>query len=130
MTNTTTDITTDITTDVVARYLTAWNTTDGRPRAKAVAAVFTEDARYVDPLADVTGHEAITALIGGVHAQFPGFVFGPVGDPDAHHDVVRFRWGLGPDGAGEPPVIGADAVTLAPDGRIALVVGFLDRVPA
>lgn len=117
-------------TDIVDRYLTAWNTTDAEARAEAVAEVFTEDARYVDPLADVTGHEAITALIGGVHTQFPGFVFGPVGEADAHHDIVRFRWGLGPDGDGEPPVIGADAVTLAPDGRIALVIGFLDKVPS
>ncbi|WP_181780247.1 nuclear transport factor 2 family protein [Pseudonocardia pini] len=115
-------------TQIVNEYLTAWNTTDAEQRAKAVAAVFTDDARYVDPLADVTGHEAIVALIGGVHQQFPGFTFSPVGEPDGHHDVVRFRWGLGPEGA-EPPVVGADAVTLAEDGRIALVVGFLDRVP-
>ena len=117
-------------TQLATRYIAAWNETDPAARRDAVAALYAPDARYVDPLADVTGHEAITALIGGVHTQFPGFVFGPVGEAEAHHDVVRFRWGLGPDGAGEPPVIGADAVTLAPDGRIALVVGFLDKVPA
>ncbi|GAA1860580.1 nuclear transport factor 2 family protein [Pseudonocardia ailaonensis] len=115
-------------TDIVNEYLTTWNTTDDAARAEAVAAVFTEDARYVDPLADVTGHAAITALIGGVHQQFPGFTFTPVGAADAHHDVVRFRWGLGPQGV-EPPVIGADGVTLAEDGRITQVIGFLDKLP-
>jgi hypothetical protein len=110
-------------TQIVNEYLTAWNTTDDEARAKAVAAVFTEDARYVDPLADVTGHEQITALIGGVHQQFPGLAFEALGDPDAHHDVIRFRWSLG-------PVEGADSVTLADDGRITLVIGFLDKLPA
>ncbi|MCW0215826.1 MAG: nuclear transport factor 2 family protein [Pseudonocardia sp.] len=114
--------------DSVRYYLDAWNATDPDDRAKAVAAVFTEDARYVDPLADVTGHDAIAALIAGVQQQFPGFVFSPVGEPDAHHDVGRFRWGLGPEGE-EPPVVGADSVVLAEDGRVSLVLGFLDRVP-
>jgi hypothetical protein len=121
-------MTNTISLDSVTFYLDAWNNTDPDARAEAVAAVFTEDARYVDPLADVTGHEAIAALIGGVQQQFPGFVFRPVGEPVAHHDVVRFSWGLGPDGE-EPPVIGSDSVVRAADGRVCLVLGFLDRVP-
>jgi limonene-1,2-epoxide hydrolase len=67
-------MTNTISLDSVTFYLDAWNNTDPDARAEAVAAVFTEDARYVDPLADVTGHEAIAALIGGVQQQFPGFL--------------------------------------------------------
>ena len=43
--------------------------------------------------------------------------------------MVRFGWGLGPYGA-EPVVLGFDVVTTDADGRIATVVGFLDKVPA
>jgi hypothetical protein len=121
-------MTNTISLDSVSFYLDAWNATDPDARAEAVAAVFTEDARYVDPLADVTGHAAIAALIGAVQQQFPGSVFRPVGEPVAHHDVVRFSWGLGPEGE-DPPVVGSDSVVRAADGRVSLVLGFLDKVP-
>ena len=68
-------------------------------------------------------------MIAAVHEQFPGFVFTALGEPDAHHQQVRFRWGLGPAGA-EPVVEGFDVVVLDGDGRIADVRGFLDKVPA
>ncbi len=47
---------------------------------------------------------------------------------DAHHDIARFTWNLGPAGA-EPVVIGFDVLAATPDGRIGAVYGFLDRVP-
>jgi hypothetical protein len=114
---------------IVRDYLAAWNETDPAARRAAVERVWTGDARYADPLADVAGYEQIDALIAGAQARFPGFVFTPVGEVDGHHDQARFTWGLGPAGA-EPVVVGSDVVTLADDGRITLVLGFLDRVPA
>jgi hypothetical protein len=114
---------------LVRNYLAAWNETDPAARRAAVEAAFTPDVRYVDPLADVTGTDGLDALIAGAQQQFPGMEFRAVGDVDRHHDVCRFRWGLGPAGA-EPLVIGFDVVAVAPDGRIATVHGFLDRVPA
>jgi len=77
---------------------------DPAARRALVDEVFTEDARYTDPLADVAGREAIAA----VQAQFPGFGFRLAGPVDAHHDQVRFTWHLGPDGA-EAPIAGFDA---------------------
>ena len=116
------------TTHLVQAYLDAWNATDAGERRALVERVFAPGARYVDPLADVTGTDALVALIGGVQEQFPGMRFTAVGDVDAHHDVCRFRWGLGPEGA-EPLVIGFDVAAVDADGRIATVHGFLDRVP-
>ncbi|GAA1282172.1 nuclear transport factor 2 family protein [Pseudonocardia aurantiaca] len=118
-----------MTTTLVTDYLTAWNTRDDGARRVAIEKAFAPDARYVDPLADVTGTDAIDALIAGVQQQFPGMEFRPVGDVDAHHDVCRFRWGLGPAGA-EPLVIGFDVATVDEDGRITTAQGFLDKVPA
>jgi hypothetical protein len=112
----------------VAAYLDAWNATEPAARRAAIERVFAPDARYVDPLADVTGAAALDALVAGVQEQFPGMRFTLVGEVDAHHDVCRFRWGLGPEGA-EPLVIGFDVAVLTADGRIGAVHGFLDRVP-
>lgn len=120
--------TSPVTTDLVTDYLDAWNAGDPADRRARLDRLCTSDVRYVDPLADVTGIEALDALIGTVQATFPGMRFTPVGDVDAHHDVCRFRWGLGPEGA-EPVVIGFDVATVGADGRITTVHGFLDRVP-
>lgn len=115
--------------DLRDRYLECWNATDPETRAGLIRAAWRSDATYVDPLADVAGTDALAATISAVQAQFPGFVFTPVGEVDAHHGVARFGWGLGPAGA-EPVIVGFDVVTTDADGRIASVVGFLDKVPA
>jgi hypothetical protein len=115
--------------NLVERYLAAWNETDADARTKAVAELWTEDATYTDPLADVAGHAGIVAVIEGAQGMFPGFVFTPGAVHDAHHGIARFTWHLGPAGE-EPVVVGFDVVELAEDGRIGKVLGFLDKVPA
>jgi hypothetical protein len=113
---------------VVERYLATWNETDPAARRAAIDDLFTDDIRYVDPLAAVDGKDALDALIGAVHQQFPGFVFAAGGPVDAHHDQGRFTWNLGLPGE-EPPVVGFDVAELA-DGRIRRVFGFIDKAPA
>jgi hypothetical protein len=111
------------------RYIDAWNTTDESERRRAVTELFSRDARYVDPLGEATGHEEICGLIGAVQGQFPGFAFRLLDGADGHHDLLRFRWELGPQGE-QAPIVGFDAVVTDQDGRITTVLGFLDRVPA
>ncbi|WFB06758.1 nuclear transport factor 2 family protein [Streptomyces sp. LX-29] len=115
----------------VARYFEAWNATEGTDQlAEAVAAAWVEDGSYTDPLADVSGHARLAAVIAGAQEQFPGFVFRQTGDVDGHHDTARFGWEL--VSVADPavaPVAGFDVITLAEDGRIRSVLGFLDRVP-
>jgi hypothetical protein len=115
--------------DVVSRYLQCWNETDARKRRALIVDVWSADATYVDPMAEARGRDAIDATIAAVQGQFPGFVFTEVGEIDAHHQQVRFSWGLGPSGT-EPPIIGFDVATIDDDGRIASVLGFLDKVPS
>ena len=114
--------------DIVEQYLATWNS-EGAERAALLAEHWSPGVTYVDPLAEVSGTDAVGAMIDAVHAQFPGFVFSPVSDADAHHRQLRFTWGLGPAGE-EPVVVGFDVVVLDEDGRILDVRGFLDRVPA
>ncbi|MER5349023.1 nuclear transport factor 2 family protein [Kitasatospora sp. NPDC002551] len=113
---------------LAARYLAAWNETDPAARRKLVDDAWAEDGSYTDPLAAVTGRAGVDALIGAAQAQFPGLVF-TLGPVDAHHDIARFTWNLGPAGE-EPLVIGFDVLVADAAGRIASVYGFLDRVPS
>ncbi len=113
---------------IVDRYLEIWNEGDAARRKALIAAAWTEDATYVDPVMRGAGHEGIDAMIAGAQAQFPGFEFRPLGAPDAHGDRLRFRWTLGPRGA-DTIIDGTDFAVIAADGRIASVTGFLDRIP-
>jgi hypothetical protein len=114
--------------DLIDRYLATWNETDPARRRALLAETFAPGCRLVDPLVDVRGLDAVDATIASVQGQFPGVPLHPVGAADAHHDVVRFRWGLGQPGE-EPIVIGFDVLTLDGQGRVTSVIGFLDRVP-
>ena len=114
----------------VARYFEAWNAGDPEALAKAVAAAWSVEGTYTDPLAAVTGHTEIAGLIAGAHEQFPGFAFRPLGAVDGHHDTARFAWELVSEADSSAPVAGFDVITLDADGRIRSVLGFLDRVPA
>ncbi len=103
--------------DLAQRYIDAWNETDPTARRAAVDELYSEDARYVDPLAVAEGREAIAATIGAVQSQFPGFVFRLAGSVDAHHDQARFGWELGPAGK-EAPIVGFDVAVTDEAGRI------------
>lgn len=116
-------------TAVATRYLDAWNETDPAKRREIVEEVFAPDAVYTDPLGSVSGHEGIDGFIAGAQQQFAGLTFELGGVVDGHHDIARFTWHLGPEGAVEPLAIGFDVVTVA-GGRISRVAGFLDKVPA
>ncbi|GAA1364436.1 nuclear transport factor 2 family protein [Streptomyces beijiangensis] len=114
----------------VARYLEAWNAKGAENIAKAVAAAWTEDGSYTDPLVEVIGQDGVAAVIAGAQAQFPGFEFRQAGAVDGHHGIARFGWELVSVADGSAPVAGFDVIALAEDGRIRTVHGFLDRVPA
>ncbi len=113
---------------VAERYLAAWNEPDASARATALADVCSPDVRYTDPLADVSGLAGLSAAIGSVQQQFPGFGFVAFGPVDGHHGQARFGWELGPQ-SGPAPIAGFDVVELDARGRITRVLGFLDRVP-
>jgi SnoaL-like domain len=116
---------TDITT-IVDGYIAAWNESDADRRRALVADAFADDASYVDPLMTGDGTDGIAAMIGAAQQQFPGHRFELSAGPDAHHDRVRFGWTLIGDGA--PVAAGVDFATVADDGRLQAVTGFLEPV--
>lgn len=116
--------------ELVERYLAAWNETDEARRVDALRELWIDGGGYADPLVDVHGHDAISAVIAAVHSQFPGYVFQLEAAAEEHHGRIRFSWGLAAKAGEESVVIGTDVAVLAPDGRLAEVHGFLDRMPA
>ena len=114
--------------DLIERYLDCWNETDAAARRLLIETYWSEQATYVDPLAEARGRAAIDAVIAAVQAQFPDFLFTAASPVDSHHRHARFTWGLGPAGA-EPVIVGFDVIVLDTDDRIESVFGFLDRVP-
>ena len=120
-------------TKLAEQYIATWNETDPSARRALIDEVWAADGRYTDPLADVAGRDQIDAVIAAAQAQFEGMTFRLAGPVDAHHDQARFTWELGtfPPGSagGTALVVGFDVAKLDADGRLALVLGFLDRVP-
>ena len=114
--------------ELVDRYIALWNETDGARRRELIAATFTEDASYVDPLAAVDGHNAIDGMIEAVQARFPGYRFRRGDRVDEHHDRVRFCWELAADGGA--PVAGGTDMAMLSGRRFAAVTGFIDHAPA
>jgi len=113
---------------LAADYIALWNETDPQRRLFLLAAHWSADAHYVDPIAQASGHEGISTLIGAVQARFPGFRFQLLGRPDAHGEHLRFSWTLGPEAAHDL-IQGTDFAQVA-SGRLQRVTGFLDKVPA
>ncbi|MEL4891992.1 nuclear transport factor 2 family protein [Xanthomonas protegens] len=107
-------------------YLALWNDADAASRDRRLADGWIPDACYADPMMTGAGHDGIAAMIAAARAQVPGHRFALRGAPDAHDPFVRFSWTLSPE-HGAPIAVGTDIARLAADGRIADVIGFLDK---
>ena len=117
-------------TETIDNYLTAWNEAVPERRRALVALAFADDATYVDPMMSGAGGDGIDAMIGAAQQQFPGHRFVLAAGPDAVGDHVRFVWRLEPAEGGATVAVGHDFATLAPDGRLQRVVGFLEQPEA
>ena len=115
----------DITT-VVHNYIAMWNETTPEDRRAIIADTFADGASYLDPVQAGAGREGIDAMVAAAQKQFPGTRFELSAGPDLHHDRVRFAWRLVVDGDGSPIAGGVDFATVADDGRLREVTGFLE----
>jgi hypothetical protein len=115
----------DVTT-LIDNYITTWNERDPERRRALVAQTFTDDADYLDPLMRGEGQDGIDAMIAAVQQQYAEYRFELAADPDAHNDRVRFSWHLVGNGGSDPVATGYDFGTLAEDGRLRSVTGFLE----
>ena len=116
---------TDVTT-VIDDYIAIWNEGDAERRRQLVG-THLERGRELRRPAHVRARArtSIDVMIAAAQEQFPGHRFELVDGPDAHHDRVRFTWQLVAEAGGAPVAVGLDFGTLAADGRLAPVTGFL-----
>lgn len=115
-------------TPIVDAYVATWNETDPARRRAGIARAWAEAGSYRDPVMTSDGHAGVDAMLAGVQARFPGFVLRRTSKVDQHNNHLRFAWSLGP-AAGPSVVEGVDFCALAADGRLASVVGFIDKMP-
>ncbi len=121
----------------VETYVATWNETDAARRQASIARAWSPSGRYRDPIMASDGPAEIDAMLAAVQARFPGFVLKRTSKVDsfvatgehAQERYVRFTWSLGP-AAGPSGVEGVDFGTFDPEGKLAEVVGFIDKMPA
>jgi len=120
---------TDHITTTVDTYFAMWNEPDTAKRAEHIERAWAGDGAYADPLLQAEGHAALSDMVAGVHAQFPGYRFNRLSGIDAHNGHIRFNWHLaGPEG--EVAVAGVDVGQLTDDGRLRRITGFFGEPPA
>ena len=115
---------------VVDGYIAMWNETDPQRRRSIIDATWADDATYLDPIMGGEGHDGIDAMVAGIQERFPGHRFRLSFGPDMHNDRVRFAWELGTGDGAAPVARGVDFATVAGDGRLREVTGFLEAAPA
>ncbi|MBW8703728.1 hypothetical protein MBT84_29455 [Streptomyces sp. MBT84] len=121
-----TDAATPLTADAVEHYLRFWNT-DPSEQRRVGSEIFTEDVTSVTPIGVMSGIEALIGFTEQFTANVGTYAFRARTEPDVHHDRARLQWEIrvGEESFAE----GTDVLTIAGDGRIVSVTGFLDRAP-
>lgn len=113
--------------DIVDTYFEAWNEPDAGTRRTLAEKAWAADARYVDPVSDVTGAGGFAGMVAGIQEHYAGHSVVRTSAIDQHHDQIRFEWELrAADGA--VVVAGVDYGELAPDGRLQSITGFFGPV--
>jgi hypothetical protein len=111
------------TTSVVDVYVAAWNERSSARRAGLLAASFNEDGTYMDPLAQVSGRDALVEHIGGFQQRFPDATMERRSRVDGYRDVLRFAWAV-VEAENNTAIEGIDFVTVDDLGRLSSVTGF------
>jgi SnoaL-like protein len=97
-------------------------------RAEAIQRIFAEDVRFVDHNGAHNGRAEISAAVERLHALLPGFRFTHASEPQVLEGAARLSWQFGPPS--EPAKITGTDTILVRDGRISVLLVFLDHQPA
>ncbi len=100
---------------------------DAKKRREAIAELWTEDCVFIDHNGKSHGRDELDRAVAALHQRFPHYVFSELRPVDLLHESGRLAWSHGPPG--QEPIRGEDVV-LVRNGRISLMLTFLDEVPA
>jgi uncharacterized protein YndB with AHSA1/START domain len=106
----------------VDAFLAAWSEPDAGRRLEALAAVAVPEVAFGDAFSCTAGVDDLTAHLAAAQAHMPGVRLERQGEVRHCQGVALADWvARGPDG--QPRGRGTNVFELAPDGRIARVVG-------
>jgi ketosteroid isomerase-like protein len=111
------------------RFIALCNETDAGKRHALIDQTFTEDAVYFDTVHSGSAHEGIEAAWTTIMTHVSSAEVSLTAEPDVHHDWLRMRWKLVPDGRPEMELEGTYVCRIGDDGRFEQMIGFLDKVP-
>jgi hypothetical protein len=114
--------------EIVEAYGAAWNEADEAKRRALLELSWADDGVFQDPRDRAEGREALLALIAGFRQAFAGGSIDLTSGVDEHHGLLRFTWRI-KDAGGKTLLEGIDFGELAPDGRIARIMGFWGPPP-
>jgi len=100
---------------------------DAKKRREAIAQLWTEDCVFIDHSGKSRGRDELDRAAAVLQQRLPDYVFSELAPVDLLHESGRLAWSFGR--AGEQPIKGVD-VAVVRDGRISLMLTFLDEVPA
>lgn len=110
-------------TELVDRYFAAWAVGDAELRRTELEACVCSDVEFRDAFGCVSGLGELEAHISAVRQHMAGVRLARNGTPRQCQGMALVDWSASsPDGT--PRGSGTNVLQLAPDGRIALVVGF------
>jgi uncharacterized protein YndB with AHSA1/START domain len=110
------------------RFFAAWAETDASARRAHLAAAVTEDVEFRDAYGCIRGVDDLSKHIIAVQLHMPGSRPVRSGEPRQCQGSALIDWNA-LDRDGQVWATGTNAVELAPDGRLASVVGFW-KLPA
>lgn len=106
-------------------YDRAWNADEARAREALLKAMWAENGRYVDPMADVAGPEGVSKMIGNFRFVFQGAqVRSTSGVAEAGGGWVTFDWIIISKLGRRVLFKGFDVAHLNGEGKIELLAGF------
>jgi hypothetical protein len=109
-------------------YDKVWNSDDAEVRRALLNAMWAEHGRYVDPLADVEGPEAVGKMIGNFRFLYPGAqVSATSGVADCGGGWLTFDWVITSRLGGRTLYTGFDVAHLTADGKLELLAGFFGK---
>jgi hypothetical protein len=100
---------------------------DAKKRREAIAQLWAGDCVFIDYGGKTSGRDELDRAVAVLHERLPGYAFKELRPVDLLHESGRLAWSYGRPG--HEPIKGVDVV-LVRDGRISLMLTFLDEVPA
>jgi uncharacterized protein YndB with AHSA1/START domain len=108
---------------LVDRYFALWAEPDAAARSRELEAIATEGVVFRDKFGSTRGRDALNVHIAAVHVHMPGVGLRREGGVRQCQGTAIVDWSASGPG-GEARGRGSNVFDLAPDGRIARVVGF------